>query len=295
MKERMKRIITNTWKIFSHKEMTVYAGHSTLYVLMSFVPLLMLLTAVIDLLPFFNTDDLSDLLVKILPDLDQIRDLILNLIRSVSGQSRGLVLSVSVVLSLWSASRGVAALQKAMSRIYDIKDPLRSIAAVMLYTLLLLVLVPALLIFHLLGDTIRDALIELLPDSSVLIGLIMRISRLATLGVTIFLVMLTYTFLSGRIKSLNSQLPGAIFTMMVGEGFSRGFAFFIPKFWRSASLYGPLASVFLVLMWLRTLMTILLLGAALNRAMEEEKLAVQIAETEAMIEQADADYAAEDE
>ena len=72
----MKRIITNTWKIFSHKEMTVYAGHSTLYVLMSFVPLLMLLTAVIDLLPFFNTDDLSDLLVKILPDLDQIRDLI---------------------------------------------------------------------------------------------------------------------------------------------------------------------------------------------------------------------------
>ena len=165
----------------------------------------------------------------------------------------------------------------------------------MLYTLLLLVLVPALLIFHLLGDTIRDALIELLPDSSVLIGLIMRISRLATLGVTIFLVMLTYTFLSGRIKSLNSQLPGAIFTMMVGEGFSRGFAFFIPKFWRSASLYGPLASVFLVLMWLRTLMTILLLGAALNRAMEEEKLAVQIAETEAMIEQADADYAAEDE
>ncbi|MBO4289766.1 MAG: YihY/virulence factor BrkB family protein [Lachnospiraceae bacterium] len=295
MKEKLKRIITNTWKIFSQKEMTVYAGHTTLYIVMSFVPLLMLITSIVNLLPFFNTDDLSHFLLKILPDLDQIRDMILNLIRNISGQSRGLMLSVSAILSLWSASRGVAALQKAMARVYDIKNPLRSLITVILYTLLLLILVPALLVFHLLGDTIRDALIELIPDSGVLIGLIMRVSRLVTLGVTVFLVVLTYTFLSGRTKSLKSQLPGAIFTMLIGEGFSRGFAFFIPRFWKSASYYGPLASIFLVIMWLRTLMTILLLGASLNRALEEERAAREALALNAETEELLADYAEEDQ
>ena len=290
MKERAKRIIRNTWNIFIQKDMSVYAGHSTLYIIMSFVPLLMLLTAVVNLLPFFNTDDLSGLLMDALPDLDQIRDLIMNLIRNISGQTHGVVLSVSAVLSLYSASRGVAALHKAMSRVYDIKRPLKSIVTVIIFTLLLLLLIPALLVFHLLGDTIRDALIELLPDSSVLIALIMRISRIATLGITAFLVVLTYTLLSGRTKTLRSQLPGAIFTLLIGEGFSRGFAFFIPRFWKAASYYGPLASVFLVIMWLRTLTTILLMGAALNRAAEEEKLAIKEAETAAALKQHDEDY-----
>ena len=134
MKERAKRIIRNTWNIFIQKDMSVYAGHSTLYIIMSFVPLLMLLTAVVNLLPFFNIDDLSGLLMDALPDLDQIRDLILNLIRNISGQTHGVVLSVSAVLSLYSASRGVAALHKAMSRVYDIKRRLKSIVTVIIFT-----------------------------------------------------------------------------------------------------------------------------------------------------------------
>lgn len=298
MKKPLKPIIMKTWKIFSEREMSVYAGHSTLYVLISFVPLLMLITAIVNFLPFFNIDDLSDFLVRILPDLDQVRDMILGLVRNISNQSRGLMLSISAVLSLWSASRGVAALQKAMSRVYDIKNPPRSIVTVMVFTLILLVLVPALLVFSLLGDSIRDTLIELMPDSSVMIGLVMRISRLITLYVTVSLVVLIYTFLSGRTKSLKSQLPGAVFTMVIGETFSRAFAYFIPRFWKSASLYGPLASVFMVIMWLRILMTILLLGAALNRALEEnreDEQTVQIAANAHMLRQDDADYASEDE
>ena len=281
--ERTRRVIKNTVQTFSRQELSVYAGYATLYVIMSFVPLLMLITGVINLLPFFDLDDLQQLLATVLPDMDQIRQMLMQLFRSLNSQPGGVVLSVSAVLTLFSASRGVAALQKGLSRIYGIQKPARRLLIVMGFTMAFVILIPALLVFHLLGDTLRDGLQELLPNVLVQIARVMRISRLITLGVTVLIVLLTYAFLCGRTRNLFAQLPGAVLTLIAGEGFSRGFAFFIPRFWKMAAYYGPLASVFIVIMWLRTIMTILLFGAAFNAAVAEERgislRAAQTAET----------------
>ena len=272
MKAKLWRITKNTAQTFMQRELSVYAGYITLYVIMSFVPLLMIVTGIVNLLPFFNEEDLSRLLITLLPKMDQIRDLILALVRNLSSLSGGIVLSVSAVMALYSASRGVAALQKGLSRIYGIQPPARRLLIVFAFTLAFIVLLPALLVFHLLGDTVREGLQSLLPDVLVQIASVMRISRLITLGITVLLVVLTYAFLCGRTFNVFAQLPGALLTLVLGEAFSRGFAFFIPRFWKAAAYYGPLASIFIIIMWLRVIMTVLLLGAALNHAVFEERL-----------------------
>ena len=48
--------------------------------------------------------------------------------------------------------------------------------------------------------------------------------------------------------------------------FSDLFEWFITKFWTASSLYGPFASIFLIALWLKTIITILFLGACLNEA-----------------------------
>ena len=282
--DRVKGTVLNTFQIYSGKELSVYAGNATLYIIMSFVPLLVVVTAIINLLPGFDVDDLSTLLMTMLPDLSQVRELILGLLRNIARQPGVLVLSISTIVALYSASRGVAALHKAMAKVYDVKAPLKNILTVVLYTLLLLLIIPMLLIFHMLGDSLQEFLQELMPNSVVMIGLVMRILRIAALSISVLLVVLTYTLLDGRKNTILSQIPGALLTLLLWGSFTRGFAFFIPRFWKSASYYGPLASVFLVLMWLRTMMNILMIGAAYNRALEEEQ-AAQKAEKAAKAEE----------
>ena len=96
-------------------------------------------------------------------------------------------------------------------------------------------------------------------------------SGAVTIVISLLILLLTYTYLPGGKRSIKSQLPGAVLTSIIWAVFSLFFSFFIPRFWKASSLYGSLASVFLVAMWLQTMMTILFYGAALNTVLEEEK------------------------
>ena len=44
-----------------------------------------------------------------------------------------------------------------------------------------------------------------------------------------------------------------------------------PRFYHASSVYGSLASLFLLLLWLRFVVMILFAGGALNHALEEER------------------------
>ena len=52
--------------------------------------------------------------------------------------------------------------------------------------------------------------------------------------------------------------------------FTELFAFFIPRFYHASNLYGSLAALFLLILWLRFVVMILFAGGVLNRTLEEE-------------------------
>ena len=270
-------VLKEAFRIYSGNEMPVYAGYTTLYILMAMVPLLTLLIGVVNLLPDVSLQHVEEALQKLLPSIPQVRGMVHTMITNLNRRAGSLAISVSLLVSLWSASNGVNALQMGLHKISGKTGSfVRDRAAALLYTLLFLLLIPALFIFRVLRGSIEELIVFInhwlnIPDiASKLINFV-EYSGLITAGVMVVVILLTYTFLQGQRRKLRFQLPGALFTTILWLVFSRLYEFFIQRFWQASSLYGSFASIFLAAMWLKTIMMILFYGAALNETLNRRR------------------------
>ena len=267
------RVVTEAIRVYTKNEMSVYAGYTTLYILMALVPLLSLLIGVVNLLPDLSLQHVEEVLQDLLPSIPQVQNLVHSIITNVNRKAGSLAISVSLVVSLWSASNGVNALQKGLHKISgNPGSPLRDRLAAMLYTLLFIALIPALLIFRVLRGSIEELIAAVsnwlnIPDIAGKLMDFMEYSGIITAVMMAVVILLAYTLLQGERRKLRFQLPGALFTTILWLVFSRLFELFIQRFWQASSLYGSLAAIFLATMWLNCIMMILFYGAALNEAL----------------------------
>ena len=281
MKEKLVSVVKETQRLYGENEMSVYAGYTTLYVLMAMVPLLTLVIGLVNLVPTVNLEHFREVLTELLPNIPQVQTLMTAMIANVNRRAGQLAISVSVLASLWSASNGVAAIQAGLHKLSGADGSfVKKRGAALLYTLLFILLIPALLIFQVMRGSLRSLIISLgqtlkLPEIASVLLKILQYSGLITLAAMVLVILLTYTFLQGEKHRLRCQLPGAVFTTVLWLAFSAVFEIFITRFWKASSLYGSLASIFLAAMWLKTITTILFYGEALNVALQEQRDAAQ--------------------
>lgn len=183
----------------------------------------------------------------------------------VSEKSNIRLLSVSAVTLLWSASRGIRGIGAGIRNVYGGKpeaDPIKYVLRGLAYTLLWMLTVLMTLLVWVFGDTvtahIRDGF------SGVL--------RILNSGA--FLVILTAVFAltfrgysgvrTGAGTGFFSGLRGAAFAAVGWFVYSRFFEFYIEHFADYSYIYGSLASVIIVMLWLYSCMEILLIGAGVN-------------------------------
>lgn len=274
-KGRLLPLVKEIQRLYSTNEMSVYSGYTTLYILMAMVPLLTLVIGLVNLVPTVNLEHFREVLMELLPDIPQVQTLTDMVIANVNRRAGQLAVSVSVLASLWSASNGVAAIQAGLHKLSGAGGSfVKKRGAALLYTLLFILLIPALLIFQVLRGSLRTLVASLgrtleLPELAGAILKIMQYSGLVTLAAMMLVILLTYTFLQGEKQKLRFQMPGAVFTTLLWLAFSGVFEIFITRFWKASSLYGSLASIFLAAMWLKTITTILFYGEALNVALRE--------------------------
>ena len=144
---------------------------------------------------------------------------------------------------------------------------------------MLIILIPSLLVFDMLGDSIANAITSALkklhPDGlsgiSSHIDSLFQITSLVVILFALLVILQIFAHLPDIRRTLKSQLPGAILTGVCWLLFTELFSFFIPRFYHASSLYGSLASLFLLLLWLRFVVMILFAGGVLNRTLEEDK------------------------
>lgn len=270
-------VVKETIRVYSVNEMSVYAGYTTLYILMAMVPLLTLVIGVVNLLPDMSLQHLESTLRELLPDIPEVRSLLHNIITNVNRQAGSLAVSLSLVASLWSASNGVNAIQMGLSKISGTGGSfIRQRSAAMLYTVLFIALIPALFIFRVLRGSIETLIAAVnewlnIPDIAGRLIDFMEYSGLITVAAMTVIILLTYTYLQGVRRKMRFQLPGTLFSVLLWLAFSSLFELFIKRFWQASSLYGSLASVFLAAMWLKSIVMILFYGAALNEALIRRK------------------------
>ncbi|MCR4673076.1 MAG: YihY/virulence factor BrkB family protein [Lachnospiraceae bacterium] len=287
---KIKTAVKKTFSIYSEAQIPVYSGYVTVFILSAAIPMLVMIMTVLNRIPYFTSADFAELLKHFLPDLPQVQTLITNIIGNLNKQSSLLLTSVAAVTTLWSASAGIAAIQRALVSIdREAEGSIYDRPKAILFTILFTLVMIGILGFQLLGDVIQDIIEQAFEQ----IGVADKVSTLTnffnfnsllTLVGAFVVLLCAYTYLPAGKRSIKKQIPGTVFSGIIFLVFSALFAYFIKLFWHSSAIYGSLASLFLITLWLRFTVMIILCGAAFNRALletEEEAGAAAEAEAEA--------------
>ena len=244
-------------------KVTVYAAQASFFVIISAVPFLSLLISIAGLvLP----SDLPDVLTGLpVPEgFSVLFDTVIDDLRTAPNVP---LLSVSAVTTLWSASRGISAIRSGLELVYLARRSKGFFAhriKSLVSTLIFIAVITAAVTLMLFGDLVVKWLrIAKISD------LIMRLrTPLFTAALCIlFTVMYSSTARrSTRVKNgILPHLPGAVFSSVGWTLFSYFYSLYITHFPSASYIYGSLAAVCLIMLWLYFCMIILLLGAEVNK------------------------------
>lgn len=246
------------------KNMAAFAGSTAFFFILSFIPLLILLSSV---LPYtsLTESDLLRVMSELTPDFAD--DIIARLIGEAYQESVA-VFSISALATIWSGALGMLALIRGLNIIYDVDERrnyfyLRFIAA--LYTIAMIVIILIMLMIMVFGDFVKQLIRNAYPRFWHSISFLVNFKFVLVIGIAIIAFALIYTFVpSGRMKIVY-QLPGAVFSAVVWYVFSWLFSVYVGTTNAYSSIYGSLATPVILMFWVYFCIYIFLIGAFINR------------------------------
>ena len=241
-----------------------YASKAALFLFISFFPFAMLLLTLIRYLPF-SQEELHTFLTELLPD--ELDLFLTEVVSELYGQSGKTLLSLTVLTTLWAASKGFVALLQGLDMAYEVRQKrnyalLRLVSVV--YTVAFLLFVVAALCILVFGNSLAGWLHERFPQLQRIAWGVLSWRNLVGGLLLFFFFLLIYRTLPRRHTRLVAEIPGAILSTVGWIGFSSLFSYYIDHFSSYANLYGSLTAVVLVILWLYACVYILLIGAELN-------------------------------
>ena len=254
------------------------AAQSAFFIMLSIVPIVSLLLACATYLPFSQQDVLS-LLMSVVPNefLVYMTDIIGDLYTGAGGA----VISVSLVATLWSASKGIMALMDGFNSMYRLRQEygyikLRVMA--LAYTILFIILFAVVMsIYVWVSHYYKGYLQDVLTISSVVARFLWFIRYI--LGWLLFytFILMLYVVLPGGFgipmgkeehmnlgKRIRSQMPGAAFCSVAWLAISGIVVVYIKHFPNFSIMYGSLAGIVVAMLWLYFCMYSLFIGAVIN-------------------------------
>ena len=260
----LKWLISEVRRCIREDLITVYAAQASFYIIIAVVPFAMLLLSVLQfLLPF----DAVGIITAVKPFLPHNLHKTAELVVVELFERSGSILSISAITALWTASRGAAAVSRGVKRVYGIKEHptfIRNVLEAAMNTLLLIALLLLTLVMLVFGTTIADFLAERLVLRQGIISFAQSVRAVVFVVVLTLLFAYIYRMLSGRKVRFIKQLPGAAFSSLGWVLFSLGYEFYIENFSNYSYIYGSLAAIVLMMLWLYFCMIIFLFGAEIN-------------------------------
>ena len=249
----------------------VYASHACYFIVLSLFPTLVLLLGLLRYTGL-EVETLTDALKGVIPAalMPSARKLIISTYVNTSG----MVISISALTALWSASRGIYGLVTGLNAIYDVAEDrgyfyTRSIS--MLYTFLFLLVLLLTLVLHVFGTTIllylpggAGPLIEFLTD-------VVDLRFFVLLLIQTLLFTAVFMVLPNRRNRFADSLPGALLASIGWLVFSDLYSIYVEHFSNYANLYGSVYAVALSMLWLYCCISIVFYGGALNRYLMDNR------------------------
>lgn len=250
---------------YSKDEVTVYAAQASFFIVISFFPFIMLLLTLIQFIPNINKSDLLSIMVAIMPDM--LDSFVVGIIDDLYTKSPATIVSVTAILAVWSASRGMLSIERSFNRVYEVTKKRNYIVRRIIcsgYTLIFIVACAGSLLLLVLGSSLQNLVLHLFPVLSRVTHYIISFRTLLALTILILVFTGFYTYLPGEKQPLRSQLPGAVFSTLGWLIFSSLFSLYFKYFSNFSYMYGSLTAIVLLMLWLYICICIMLIGAEIN-------------------------------
>lgn len=265
----LKRIVKKTYEYslklgirFRRHNLSEYSAYSALFITLSFVPFFIILINLLKALPIFYNASGYELI-----GTSELTEFFRQLLYEVDARATGTIISISTVVALWSAARGLIGIINGLNRIHHAKENrgflrLRIYAVVyMILFIAVIVVVMALLIF---GEYLLNLAEDIFNTPPLPENMSFSLRWLVVFLLLIIFFTLIYSALPIKKSNPIPKLPGAIFSAMGWIGFSALYSLYVTHFADYSSIYGSLAVFVLPILWLYICMFILFLGEEIN-------------------------------
>lgn len=250
-----------------------YAAQISFYLLVSLIPLLIMLAA---LLSGSRIIELSSLLERlegthIFPT--STLDMIDSMFQGVTLPSQSI--PIYVVLVIWFASRGIRAIMNAIHMTFRTRNSFsipRHFMLSFFYTICFVLMIVLFVILIIFGDRLSNFLYETFKKQ-IFISMIVRLIRyLVPLLFLLVFYTILYRVIPGKDLRIRDVLPGSIGATIGSYVVSLVFSLFVSRPTTNYSaIYGGLASIAVLCTWMWLFSLVLILGSELNACIYEVK------------------------
>ena len=267
-----KNALVNAYKDVLKNHTMAFAAALSYYFVLSLFPLLIALAAVVGYLPIPNLfSHILDVMSRVVPP--DSMGMVRKILGSVISPSKGKLLTVGLLATLWSASSGFASMIEALNVAYDVPETraywkTRPLAFLMTFVIgaLMIVALSVLLVGPSFGSWLANK-VDLGPQF-VIVWPYIRWG--VSIGFTVLAVELLY-FLGPNVKQkFFATLPGALFGVGGWIGLSYLLGLYFQHFANFNKTYGTLGAAIALFVWFYWSSLAILIGAEVNSELLQE-------------------------
>lgn len=275
MKDTLRDIYDAVDEFFSgmgSRRLTTYSSSCAYYLFMSLVPVIMLLVSVLQYTPL-TRDVVLEAVADYVPD--SLYEIVYFIVTSIYNGGR-VALTVSILLTIWSASACMKALLRGMDSVYDAErkeDYIRFSLRACFYMIIFVFILMLSFFVMVYGGKILDYIEQSMPVNhslDFLFALAKYLRFVIILALLALVFCLLYKWMPARRLKFRRQLPGAVFSSVAWAAFSFIFSFYVSLSDRFGA-YGYIGTIMVAMIWIFYCFYFLLLGGFINHYIEMKR------------------------
>jgi membrane protein len=260
----LSRFLKIVFKRFIDDDVIGLSAQLAFFFLLSLFPFLLFTMTLLSYLPI-SVDDVLNIINKYAPG--EAMKVIETNLSSLLNVHRGGLLSVGIIIAIWSASNGINAVIRALNRAYDVQESrpflLARFIAILLTIAMIVVIIIALLL-PVFGEQIGIFVFSHFGLSNTFLTVWNTIRWLLSFVVIITVFGCLYYFAPNRRLPFKEVLVGAFLATLGWQVVSLAFSYYVTNFGNFTAMYGSIGGIIILMFWFYLSAMILILGGIVN-------------------------------
>jgi membrane protein len=264
VKKKFIEFSRQLYQSIQEDEVSALGAQLSYYFILSIFPFLIFVITLLDYTPLTQQDTLDQLRL-LLPETAFV--IIQEIVKEVAAADNFTLLSLSILGTIWAASRGTAGLIKAINRAYGTSESrsfikLNALSVLSTFALALVVMFTlGLLVF---GSVLGKAVFTPLGMEE----FFLTVWPYLRYGIPLLIIFSVFTILYRYAPDCRLRFrdvyPGAIFATLAWIIASQAFAYYVDNFGNYSRTYGSLGGIIVFLIWLYLSSMVALFGGEIN-------------------------------